>query len=114
MPLVDEHADIRVRPPWWLAALALLSCRLTEVALVTVRNETKADVAIHVRLPGDPQFRDDLVLRPAEERAILKYEEPKSTARSLPSLIDGLQVVSGPCTSTLPTADTPHTVRSSA
>jgi hypothetical protein len=88
-----------------LAAAAVLSCRVTEVALVTVRNDTRADVAVRVRLPGSPTFRDDLMLKPTDERTILKYEEQKSAAQALPSLVDGLQVVVGPCMGTLDTAD---------
>ena len=64
-----------------LGLATLQSCRLTEVALVTVRNETKVDVAVKVRLPGQSDFQEDLRLKPAEERTILKYEEPRSTAR---------------------------------
>ena len=90
---------------WWLAVVAFLSCRVTEVALVTVRNETPAQVAVHVRLPGNPRFRDDVVLKPAEEATILKYEEPKTGVQPLPSLVDGIQVVAGACTGTLETAD---------
>jgi len=29
-----------------------------------VRNETKTDVSVHVRRPGEPQFRDELVVKP--------------------------------------------------
>lgn len=105
MPSVDEHTGVRMNLWLSIAALTVLSCRVTEVALVTVRNETKASVTVHVRLPGDPQFRDDVVLNPAEERTILKYEEPKSKAQPMPSLVDGLQIVTGPCTSTLENAD---------
>lgn len=104
MPSMDEHPHVRMTASrLLLVAATVLSCRMTEVALVTVRNETKSDVAIHVRLPGDPTFRDDLDLKPAEEKTLLKYEEQGSTAQPLPSLVDGLQVVAGPCTSTLDT-----------
>ena len=36
-----------------LAAACVASCRLTEVALVTVRNDTREDIVVHVLLPDD-------------------------------------------------------------
>ena len=87
---------------WSLALLlALASCRLTEVALVTVRNETGGPLAVRARLPGDPAFREDLALQPAQESTLVKYEEPRHEARALPSLVDGLKVEASGCVATL-------------
>jgi hypothetical protein len=87
-----------------LAALLLSpSCRLTEVAVVTVRNETVSDLTVHVRLPGDEDFREDLTLESAQESTVLKYGE-SGEATPLPQLIDELRLVSGTCVGTLDAA----------
>ena len=85
-------------PRWMLVlTLALSSCRLTEVALVTVRNETPAELGVKVRLPGDPRFQEDRPLPPAQENVLLKYEEPRSEARPMSALVDGLELTTGVC-----------------
>ena len=66
-----------------VTALGLSACRLTEVALVTVRNDTRAPVAVELRIPGEAVFRDDLMLAPADEGTLLKYEEPRRHARPI-------------------------------
>ena len=84
-----------------IVALTVTSCRLTEVALVTVRNETPAALGVKVRLPGDPTFQDDRPLPPAQENVLLRYEEPRSEARPMSALVDGLELVAGACVARL-------------
>jgi hypothetical protein len=74
-----------------LAATAGVGCRLTEVAIVTVRNETTADLTVHTRFPGDVEYNEDRLLRPADERAVLKYEEPRASVTPLSELVVGLR-----------------------
>jgi hypothetical protein len=105
MPPLDEQARLLDTRLWVLAialaGLATSSCRLTEVALVTARNETNSEVGVRVRLPGDPVYREDLTLAPAQESTLLKYEDPRHNPRSLPSLVDGLQLAAGGCVARL-------------
>ena len=103
MSVVDEQAHFlrlllrrRLTPRFLFAggvlvAMAGSGCRLTEVAIVTVRNETTADFTIHTRLRGDTGYNEDRLLRPTEERAVLKYEEPRSGVTPLSELIVALR-----------------------
>jgi len=84
-----------------LPALTLVSCRFTEMALVTVRNETVYDLAVHLRLPGDEAFREDLILESGQESTLLKYEEPGGVARPLPEVIEALKLITDACVATL-------------
>jgi hypothetical protein len=84
-----------------IVAFTISSCRLTEVALVTVRNETPAELGVKVRLPGDPRFQEDRPLPPAQENVLLKYEEPRSETRPMSALVDGLELMAGACVAKL-------------
>ena len=103
MSLVDEQAHLLrlvLRRQFTLdsvsacvvvIAMANFGCRLTEVAVVTVRNESSTDFTVHTRLRGDTGYNEDRLLRPTEERAVLKYEEPRSGVTPLSELILGLR-----------------------
>jgi hypothetical protein len=85
-----------------LSLLVLLgSCRFTEMALVTVRNETTVELSVHVRLPGDEAFREDLLLESGQESSLLKYEEPGGQARPVLEVIEALKLVTATCALTL-------------
>ena len=84
-----------------MALLLAASCRFTDMALVTVRNETTTDVTVYVRLPGDEQFREDLLLESGQESALLKYEEPGTTPRPVLEVIEALKLVTATCAVTL-------------
>src|SRR5664279_1621136 len=87
-----------------LGGLATLAgCRFTDVALVTVRNESSIGIAVHAQLHGEPDLRPDESLAPAEAEALVKYEEPRGAPTSITDLVTRLrfQTTAGCMTRTL-------------
>jgi type II secretory pathway predicted ATPase ExeA len=67
-------------------------CATTEVAIITVRNETSAELAVQPRLHGQGELDEAVTLRPSEERVMIKYEEPPSRPTPVSRYIEGLRV----------------------
>jgi hypothetical protein len=93
---VDEQAVV-LRLRIGRALLIALSfaaggCATTEVAIITVRNETAADLAVQPRLHGQSELDEPVTLRPSEERVMIKYEEPRSRLTPVSQYVDGLRV----------------------
>lgn len=87
-----------------LGGLATLAgCRFTDVALVTVRNESSIGITVHAQLHGAPNLRPDESLAPAEEGALVKYEEPRGAPTPITDLVTRLrfQTTAGCMTRTL-------------
>jgi hypothetical protein len=106
VPALDEQVGIlmrRVRHEFvYGAALTLLcACRLTQVALVSVRNETPQDLVVYTILPGDPIDRTPVKLTPNQEIGVLKYEEPTSQVTPISEQVRGIRVDSKECLGTL-------------
>jgi hypothetical protein len=82
---------------------SLTGCRFTDVALVTVRNESNVGVTVHAQLHGEPDLRPDESLAPAEEGALVKYEEPRGAPTPITDLVTRLrfQTAAGCMTRTL-------------
>jgi hypothetical protein len=82
-----------------LVAVTLCACRFTEVALVTVLNETSSDITVYTVLPRSDGTGDDVPVRLAahEEGAIVKYEEPRGEVLPLSANLRAIRVVAGDC-----------------
>ena len=77
----------------WPVLLAHTSCLSTEVALISVRNETATSVHVRARLRGFDNYEDTFDLAPAEERALVKYEEGRAHVDPVGKRVDGIEVV---------------------
>lgn len=79
--------------PSVLMLLVLGGCPLTNVALVSVSNETPAHLQVRSRLRGNATFAGAMDLAPTEEKPLLKYEEGWFTVEPIAKLVLGLDLV---------------------
>lgn len=101
MPALDEH-PVTLKTRRLLATVALLlvnaaACRHTEVALVTVRNDTAAELIVATRVPGNSEFTGTMRLAPKQEDILIKYEEDRRKARAIERLVEAMRVEVGSC-----------------
>jgi hypothetical protein len=107
---MDEHPDIlkwRGAPPprarscdaavvlTAVLAVVLLAagCPITNVALVSVSNQTPTRLHVRARLRANPTFEDAMDLGPTEESALMKYEEGPFTVEPIEKLVNSLELV---------------------
>ena len=90
MSVVDEQAVVLTL----VLALASAGCVWTKVAIITVRNETTSDVAVHPQLRGHTGFDEPPVaLKPQQEEVMVKYEESRWHAKPVTDFVLGLRLV---------------------
>lgn len=78
-------------------SLGLQACRMTEVALVTIRNETSVGVRLRAGLNGRPPLDPAMHLGPGAEDILLRYEEPRYGTPKVPDYIDSLEITVESC-----------------
>jgi len=76
-----------------VVSIGATGCAWTEVALVSVQNETPATVHVRSRLRGNTAFENPFDLTPAEQRPLMKYEEGRFTVEPISNLVLVLEVV---------------------
>lgn len=95
----------RTMPSPWLAAFALslvVGCHTTEVALVTVRNDTDERITLTPWMRGQPHREPAMEVRPREEDILVRYEEPRFGKPSFPPHIRSLTLTIAGCQRELP------------
>lgn len=84
-----------------VVALAAPACRHTEMALVTVRNDTPAELVVATRVPGGARFTGTMRLAPNQEDFLIKYEEDKRNARPIERLVEAMRIEVGSCVASI-------------
>jgi hypothetical protein len=87
------YSPVSIAVTAFLMLLGLVGCPLTNVALVSVSNETPAALRVRSRLRGSATFAGTMDLAPAEEKPLLKYQEGRFTVEPIARLVLGLELV---------------------
>jgi hypothetical protein len=78
----------------WCMWTICIGCHpLTEVALISVRNESSAPVHVCARVHGSERYQDTVDLAPNEERALVQYEEGRFRVDPVERRVLGLELV---------------------
>ena len=107
MPPLDERPLVRLRPVSTLVACLLLmapaaaACRTTEVALVTLRNDTPSSILVLARLHGNDDFGTPYHLASHQEDVLIKYEENRRSARPIENMVEAVRIESPSCVASL-------------